>query len=550
MDAVQSAILLDPGLREDLRASRSDFFPGEAGLPTSGDEAQRAERRHLEWFLIERSSPESQKDRIATLVERCAEESGGQAAEWRAALDGSHASFFEVTAVEPGRGMTLLDLAGLFECPAVEAEGACALAVGDMIAGRVFPIGDGLYRVSPAASMWRNATFLAAIRADLEHARAKRSPTARSRSRLRQSEIEAILHAWMRDASGERGRSPGAVTRARELFLGNGLSREEADEFLEWLTREAPDPTRILPGGGDVLGEVLNALAFETRVDLEAARTVLIDAWDELHAVAREPVPLDSEIPGPTAPRPDVATAVAEFDRKRRAGAPLDQAMRDLERDLDLEDSESSDELDDADENASDLPGVVGGLVEEFLWDEERVHGEVRALRYRSLRGLGRCADQVSVFESLGPRELTDFACRWAIEAGELRDPKDAEVLLEGLGRFCHWAEENHDVPLHTVFAPVLTALQESLPRVTLANRACAVGAGPGGPEWLELVERQGKEEAILIDLTGRPMQFEMSPLILEHLHPGDLIRGRRAAGRGLLVEACYPAELRQVLKQ
>lgn len=548
MDAVQVAIRLDPVLSEELRSSHPDFFQGEDGLE-GGEEARLAERRHLEWFLIERSNTPAEQQRIASLLERCARESGVDPAEWIAALDGSHASVFEVTAVEPDGGSKLEDLAGPFECTALAAEDMPPLAMGDLIAGRVFPIGDRIHHVSRAASMWRNASLLAAVRADFESARERRSPTSRKRSTLSQSEIEAIIRTWTQNVLGGRARRAGAVTLARELFLDNGLSPEEADEFLDWLAREAPDPTRILPEGDDVLRDVLDALAFETTVDLDAARRLLIEAWIEMHSVAEEPEKIVLRSPAPSAPRADVATAIAEFDRKRREGTPLEKAIRDLEHDLDLEDSESNEELDDAEETSSDLPGVVAGVVEEFLWEEALVHGEDRAKRYEVLRGLGSSAEQVSNIESLGRRELTDFACRWAIEAGALRDPEEAEILLEGLGRFCRWAEENHDVPLQREFAPVLEGLRESLPRLALANRACSTGASPSGSEWLELVERQGKGEALLTDLAGRQLKAEVSSSVLEHLHPGDWVRGRRAAGSGLLVEACYPAELRAVLE-
>jgi len=549
MDALQSAFVLDPELCAALLASRSNFFPGEGARPESEAEASLAERRHLEWFLTERASTPSQEARIAELVDRSAEEAGADASAWRTALENSHASLFEVTAVEPGIGMTIFDLAGLFECRVVEEEASAALAVGDLVAGRVFPIGDGSYRVSPAASVWRSAPLLAAIRADLERARANRSPSARGLSRLHAPEIEAILRARTQGDTMGRAGPAGAVHRARELFRENGLSSEDADEFLEWLARETPDPARIFTGGGDVLGEVLDALAFETRVDLDAARAVLIEAWDELHAAPRTPMPIVDADPDPSPSLPDVATAIAEFDRKRRGGAPLDQAIADLERDLDLDTSDSSEEPDEADEAAPDLPGVVAGVVEEFLWDEGRVHGEERAVRYRTLRGLGQSANHVSILESLGRRELTDFACRWAIDSGDLRDPEDAEILLEGLERFCQWTEENHGILLHDEFAPVLDSLRKTLPRLTLANRTLDAGPATGGLEWFEIAERHGSGGATLADLSGRSVEAAMNPSVLEHLLPGDLVRAGRTGNGDLRVHACYPAELRRILE-
>ena len=152
------------------------------------------------------------------------------------------------------------------------------------------------------------------------------------------------------------------------------------------------------------------------------------------------------------------------------------------------------------------------------------------------------------VIEDLGRRQLTEFACRWAIESGGLRDAVDAQHLVEGLDRFCVWVEENHDLPLHTAFAPVLTGLQESLPRVALANRACEPAVARDDLEWLELVERRGTSEAVVRDLEGRPRSVGLSPSILRHLRPGDWMRCRDAADEGLEVGACYPAALREAL--
>jgi hypothetical protein len=548
LDAVQDAIRGDSTLAADLHASRSDFFPGAAPAGVSGEEARLAERRHLEWFLAERCEIGLHEDRLAALLERCAAEAGVDPVELTSALLSSHASLFEVTAVEPGRGMELWDLAGLFPCDAAEPAGSRALAVGDLIAGRVFPIGAGLYHVSRAAGSWRSAKLLAALKKDFERVRTERAPTSRGTLRLRESEIESMFHA--RDGSPEAGITtpipkPGAVARARELLRTSGLSPEDAADVIAGLAQEAPDPARILPGGRDVLGEILDTLAFETSIDLDAARAVLLEAWDELHAPGASAPPA-AEDPAPArGPAVDVGTAVAEFDRKRLEGTPLEQALRELERDLDLDPDDGSDDLEE-DGPAPDFPGVVEAMVEEFLWDEGRERGLEAAQRCQSLRGLGRSAADVTVFESLGPRELIDFAGRWVFDVGGLRDPEDAAALVECLARFCRWAEENHDVPIATSFAPALARLRASLPRLASANRACPPGVARGN--WYQLVHDAGGDRGEFEDLDGAPTTFAVAPGILPHLRPGDLVRGQPEQGAFLAVASCHPAELREVL--
>lgn len=554
LDAVHGAIAGDAALAEDLRASRADFFPDEDDFATSGarvdggEDARLADRRHLEWYLIERMGREEREERIALLIERCAEEMGLMGPEIAAALANSHASIFEVTHIDPGEGMKLWDLARLFEFPVVEIAGSRLLAEGDVIAGRIFPIGDSLHHVSRAAILWRNRKLLAALRKDFERARESRPPTERGSLRLRQSEIEAMFHARKGEDEAEGPEIPNAVVRARSLLLASGLESFDADEVLARLASEPLDPTSVLPGGGDVLGEILDALAFETSVDLETARAVLLAAWGELQGKEKARV---STKPHERSPILDVATAVAEFERKRREGAPLDQVFLELERDLDLDDDdELEDDPDEADATVPDFPGVVDAMVEEFLWDEERVNGEASARRFQALRGLGRSAAEVSLFEDLSLRELTDFACRWSIERGELRDPQQAADLVEGLSRFCRWAEENHDVRLRAAFESVLVALRDSLPRLALANRACRPDSEAKGQDWFEFVRSGDGGAAEVVELHRRePVTVSMDAGVLAHLCPGDLIRGHRRNGGDLALAACHPAELRRVLE-
>ena len=340
---------------------------------------------------------------------------------------------------------------------------------------------------------------------------------------------------------------PGAVARARDLLLASGLPAEDAEDVIVGLAQEAPDPARILPGGRDVLGEILDALAFETTVDLDAARAVLLEAWDEMHAESPRPSAA-TEPARAGAAEIDVGTAIAEFDRKRREGAPLEQAIRELERDLDLDPDEGGEDLEEEDDSAPDLPGVVAAIVEEFLWDEGREGDPERTARDQALRGLGQAAGHVMEFESLGTRELLDFAGRWSVEAGALRDPERAQALLDGLERFCRWAQENHDVPLETEFAPSLEALRRSLPRIAGANGACPTDPTAERGDWYVIAEVVGTDRAVLEDLSGRPTTVAIDRGILSRLRPGDLVRGRAGEGDAFEVNSCHPPELRELL--
>src|SRR6185369_13207547 len=111
--------------------------------------------------------------------------------------------------------------------------------------------------------------------------------------------------------------------------------------------------------------------------------------------VAREKPAASDDSADPEA----VARAVAEFERKRKAGAPLEAAFQELERDLDLADPTSANDEEEA--PVPDFPGVVGAMIEEFLW-ETRGDGDPGLER---LRSLGRHAADIGVFENLRGRD-------------------------------------------------------------------------------------------------------------------------------------------------
>ena len=553
-EALQREIERDPELSRELAASRKEFLHPPNGADDRA-EAALAERRLLEWFLLEKERPGPAESRIAALVDRCARRTANGEDVSRALAD-SHASVFEVTAVGADGGVKLWDLAALFECTVIEPDGSRLLESGDLIAGRVFPTADATYRISRAAAVWRNPKLLAAIRADLDRARSEGPAGRRGTLRLRQSDLEVMFHgrgavespgptaggARAADDSGAPD-APDAIGRARRLLAGAGVDDDEIESIFRFLSETAPGEGELvpglLPGGRDALTAVLDELAFGTSIDLERARASLEDAWKELHARRAPARPARRES------RPaDVASAVAAFDRRRNEGASLDETFRDLERDLGLADEPPEDEEDTP---APDFPGVVGAIVEEFLWEEEREHGERSAERCAILRSLSRFAAGIGVFENLTAKELTAYACHGVLAERAIGTAEDAERLLEALERFCAWAQETQEVPLRETFAPVLERLRSSLPRLAEANRLRVPAAAPEGLEWLDVAAVEGGETLRVAVRPGEEAVVRADREIVALLRAGDVVRGRRTAGGVLEIQGCYPAEIRQL---
>jgi hypothetical protein len=229
--------------------------------------------------------------------------------------------------------------------------------------------------------------------------------------------------------------------------------------------------------------------------------------------------------------------ALAAFDRGRAEGKDLEQLFRDLERDLGIADEESDEDSTEADDGAPDFPGVIGAMVEEFLWETEREHGEERARTWSVLRALGSYGRDIGVFEDLGYAHLLDFSARWLLDESGLSEA-EAGTLLEALTSFCQWCEERHDLPLRRVFGATLESLRRSLPRHMALRNGGLTGSG-SGPYRVIRVE---PNEALVSD--GKSERaVTLSPHQAAHLRTGDLVRLSIERGRSLL-GATYPGEL------
>ncbi len=529
--ALQSWVREDPQLETEFRSSAGEFFG--APRPAGAADPKLAERRHLEWFALERESARLGGVPIQVLSGHGEAAARGLGAAESAAWIGSLAGVFEVTGVRPGEGVWLRDLAGSGEYPLIEPEASQLLAPGDMIAGRIFPVGDTVFRSSPAAVFFRDATLLEALRADFDRERARR----RGVLRLAQSEIEQLFYR------PQLGQAADPVGELRALLLRGGVESEEIEELLAALAGEPFDLENPTPGAGDLMGEILDRLAFETDLELEAARVALTAAWLHLssHGPGSGPSLVPAKAPQP-APKPParsageirVAEALAKFDAERAAGRPVDQSFDELERALELGDEPDPDEL----APAPDFPGAVAALVEEFLWDLGRTAGEAAAHDCELLRTLGRYAEPIGVPDNLGLKALADYAARWSIDEDLLHGADEASALVRALQRFTSWAEETGALTLERGSAELLERLGRELPRIVEANQRRTRRAEIGEGELYELVgPRAG---ALKLRREGRELELACDPLLSQWLKPGDLLRGRDSDGR-LALYACYP---------
>ncbi len=519
----------DPTWRADFAASAPEFFP----LGRAPDDSDGARRRHLEWFLLERAEtdgPELALPRaLATIL---ADEASPEEA-WFVGLRETHTGVFEVTGAQAGEGFWLRDLGGRGEFPIAHEAASQIAHVGDVIAGRIFPLGDGVYHLSSAAAFHRDPELVDALRADFERARTER----RGVLRVGQRQIEAMFFGVPEDDYD-------AVAAARAFLADSGLDALEIDTFLEDLEAAPFDEDRLLHGAQDVLSEILDGLAFESSIDIDAARRALLAAWAQLARRGPGVGPSLSPHPSPhagPAPQADVARAVARFEERRRTGEPVATLLDELERELELGDGGDGDGGADP---IPDFPGVVGAMVEEFLWETSTREGESGASRHANLRDLGRSAEHVGVFENLRARDLLVYAGWWLPENDTLGGADDARARIASLADFCRWAEGEHEVPLHTDFQATLVRLGTTLPRIAEANQRRTRGARRDEGELFEVVSIEADGAGQLQSRSGMAHEAIVESELAHWLRPGDRVRGALREDRRLAVYCCYPPEV------
>lgn len=567
----------DEGLGEEFRRSAAQYFLAGAGPDRSTPEGISAARRHLEWFLFERIGDPIRELVAEQLLERWRARADPELAAHEQAFLESHAGIFAVTDVQPGQGAWLEDLAGLGRYPVAEAEASHLFAVDDLIVGRLFPVGDSLYRISHGAGFFREPNLVRALEDDMQRLRRNRSHQV---LRIAQRELEATF--W----GAERFSGAGdPVGDARRTLLAGGVTPARADAILAALRDEPLEPSNATPGFGDPLGRVLEDLAFDSQVDLGAARAALLLYWQHTSRAA-----LGLGSPAEPAAQPSAATrleleadvqrAVADLDQRLKAGQDVLACFDELERALGLdalpdeeeqdpkgvrprsvvesdqdEDGEGEDDdpqVREFDESSKvpDFPGVVGAMVDEFLWEQENFGTRLDPIQAKCLRLFAHVERELGVFEELALSSVLRFAAFWLPERGALDAEADALAALDALERFCRWSEDQHALTQLAGAGDKLADLGPGLARATAANRHCRAALSDTGavdPGEIFEFRTAARGRALLRDSRGEEHEFQADPELLRWLEPGDRLRATRADGR-LRIHRCYPPQIAQLV--
>ena len=517
----------DPELEREFADTRRHFASG------GGKEDVMAARRHLEWFVLERPSDTLGGVPAERLHEAWSERADEAQRDLAEAFLHSRAGAFEITSQDTDRGLWVLDLFGQGEFPITEPEAAAALQKGDLLVGRIFPVGEGLFRLSPAVSVFRDARLLEAVREDLSRMRGQR----RGVLRIQQVELERL---FFRPGSTEAPDRAATRRATEEELAAIGLEPGLARSLVERISDATGDP--------NVVTDVMNELAFDTDVDLERARRSLLALW----TAARQGSPGSSESPESRADTDanvasaqdgDARAALDAFDRGRAEGRDLDELFRELADELGVEAPVDDDEA----SGPPDFPGVVGAMIEEFRWEVGREQGAAAVERLDGLEHLARWGADLGVFENLGPRDLLDFAGRWLLDQGHLADGREARTVLDALASFCQWCEEQHAHPLWTGFETLWQQLSASVPRLVEARRHME----PRTPDVRPCdVLAVGENEVVLRDDAGDELRGALPEGLRSLIVAGDLVHAARDDQGILHLATCYPGELRELIRR
>jgi len=464
---LQQRVVADARMPAEVRRARREFF-GPSGEPPAASTAQLAELRFREWFLLERES-ELLGAVPATAVLLADDEQ---------LLPGSIAGVFTVELVEGGQA-ELLDLQDQQRLD-VEA-GGHGLQAGDFVVGRLYPQRDGALLPSPALVVYRpGAVLAAAFRADLQRVTLER--------RLFQHELEHLLLQQRQPSS-----SPGATldvvplerleAELEQLLQAGGADLGAADVSLELAAVERP---------GAVIEPLLEQLAFDTAVDIDAVRRCLLAIWNA-HALRRWPATPDAaEVAPPDAPAGEVpgetlgerlARTLDEGLARKRDVAEL---FAQLERMAGIEggDEEEDEESEDDDaagsapaEPGAPAPGDLGPLVQEFLW--ETGQGDTPLARTLSLwvQLQGNSALPHSNLEAVTGTDLLRVLLHVYLGALPQQRAEAVRAAFSHFGAFYQWAETSQHDAIGQALRDCRGALLDDLQRLQDAGTALTAKA-------------------------------------------------------------------------
>lgn len=578
----------DPRLRAEVQRARREFFGAEAraaddraaAVPGA---ASAAEHRFAEWFALERSC-----DTLGDVpVELPAY------GEFADDLMGSLAGVFLVQDAIGGavsardlQDDTVLDLM-------VPPQ---SLREGDLLVGRLFPSGPGTYTPSTACAVFRPGVELGrAFARDVQRLELDR--------RLQQIELEHLLLRRPEQTQSPTA-APAAAARVADAPAAEAppavpLEHLEAD--LERLLREAgselsaatiSQQLALVARPGQVIGPLLDEMAFDSDVDLDRLRDLLLQIWNAHHAEEEDAATaVDGAVPGAApgetlgerlvrtldeglAQKRDVADLFAQLERMAGIepepedgadeadpddaddGGSATNGRKPAAFDADDDDQEESDEFDDDEERGSEAasPGRPAGrrrsevdeadeatfgdpdagdlepLVEEYLWESGRSDAETPLRLWTELQ---RNAPLPRVdLEQVTAGDLMRLLLHVYLGAAPARRAAAVQDAFAELRRFYDWAASTQELDFRSVLTHCQGSLLTQLDRLHAASQALSNEQRPATRPGILQVEDVGPTGFGVRDDDGGTHWIATTQAVAAQLQVGDLVLGALAPSR------------------
>ncbi len=549
-------------LQAEVHRARREFFP--VGAPAADalpGAATAADLRFHEWFLLERES----------------ELLGAVPAVVPPFVDLAEAlpdSVLGVFLVQPTAGDLVVarDLQDEADLELVAPKGA--LRPGDLLVGRIYDHGGGRWLPSSALSIFRPGAELGkAFQRDVQRLDLQR--------RLRQIELEHLLLHRNRPLDTDKA----AVKVVPLEHLEADLDRLLVTSGSELSAADISQQLALAVRPGPVLGPMLDSLAFDTVVDLDRARALLLEIWNAHHEgeeqedrTTLEP-DLGSTPPGETLGERLVRTLDEGLQQKRDVGelfAQLermagidpdpdeddllaggaaaaaegeDESTSDEEpgrRDATADDDDiDDDEIEDGERAPRSAPhrqppiadgaddpiddgtaGDLGPLVEEYLWEQGRDRDDTAA----PLRLLAELQQNTALphhnLEQVTTVDVMRLLLHVYLGSAPAARADAVHAAFGELRGFFDWAVAEQEIPVSGVLAGCQGPLLDQLDRLQTAGLHLSTPAtGRLRPGILE-VDDVGKDGFGARDDDGSDHWISASATALAALRPGDLVLG------------------------
>lgn len=506
-----------PRLQAELQRARREFFG--ANLEGAGEDA--GEHRFAEWFLIERES--EALGAIPITIPPYIKDAED--------LEGSLVGLFLIESVGDTVAITDMQFGTVIE---LEEQGT--LQVGDLLVGRLYPVSGERWAPSAATPALRPGRELAhAFIRDLKGLGIDR--------RLLQIELEHLLLRKHCDTSTSFI-SPSAEEQAlQELVEAPDTPLEHLEADLEQLLLKASAPhsatdlsqqLAAAAGPGMVVGPLLDQLAFDTDVDLDRARRVLLEIWNAHHAGqvrSTEEASSSSGPPGETLGE----SLVRKLDEGLGDQEDVEEIFSEIEMMAGVEPEEEGEDEDErqtaivaevfpsADEDGD--AGDLSPLITEFHWEAGVEDAEHKALS--TWVELQRNAAVPNTdLQAIPAQDLMRFLLHVYLRSPPQQRVQHVRSAFEELRGFYEWAFTTQELDRREILGECKGALLDHLERLQDAGVALSNDLAPARSPGLMQVEEIGADGFGARDDDGGSHWVLATKAANDQLAVGDIVLG------------------------